>query len=229
MTGKHAARSTADRDPRARMRAVLRVLARAYPDARISLDFATPFQLYVATVLSAQCTDVRVNQVTPLLFARFPDARALAAAERAEIEELIRPTGFFRNKARSIHTAAQRISAEFSGELPDTMEALLTLPGVGRKTANVILGNAFHTPGITVDTHVRRLAQRLGFTRQGDPVKIEFELMAIAPRRSWTDLSHRLIWHGRQVCRARKPLCGECGLLPHCPHGRRQPVRPARG
>jgi len=220
---------TEKRTSRSRMRAILRILARLYPDARISLDFGTPFQLYVATVLSAQCTDVRVNQVTPLLFARFPDARTMAAAEREAIEELIRPTGFFRNKAKSIHTAAQRITAAFGGELPQTMEALLTLPGVGRKTANVILGNAFHVPGITVDTHVRRLSQRLGLTPQNDPIKIEFELMAITPRAAWTDLSHRLIWHGRQVCHARKPRCHECALLDHCPHGRQQTVTRARG
>ncbi len=221
MPQKRSPRLSERSDLPARMRAVLRILARLYPDARISLDFQNPFQLYVATVLSAQCTDERVNQVTPALFARFPDARAMAAAAREEIEELVRATGFFRNKARSLHGAAQRIEAEFGGELPGTMEALLTLPGVGRKTANVILGNAFGTPGITVDTHVRRLAQRLGFTRQTDPVKIEFELMALAPRRQWTDLSHRLIWHGRRVCKARKPLCSECALLPHCPHGQR--------
>jgi endonuclease III len=208
-------------DLRSRMGAILRSLARTYPDARISLDFADPFQLYVATVLSAQCTDARVNQVTPALFARFPTARAMAATSREEIERLIRPTGFFRNKAKSIHAAAQRIAMEFGGELPRTMDELLTLPGVGRKTANVILGNAFHIPGITVDTHVRRLSQRLGLTCEEDPVKIEFELMAITPRRAWTDLSHRLIWHGRQVCRARKPLCPECALLAHCPYGRK--------
>jgi endonuclease-3 len=218
-SGARASDSPADL--KLRMRSILRVLARAHPDARISLDFADPFQLYVATVLSAQCTDARVNQVTPALFARFPDAPTMAAARREEIEELIRPTGFFRNKARSLHAAAERIAADFGGELPRTMDELLTLPGVGRKTANVILGNAFRVPGITVDTHVRRLSQRLGLTRESDPVKIEFELMAITPRRAWTDLSHRLIWHGRQVCTARKPQCAACGLLPYCPHGQK--------
>ena len=213
---KHKPRTTPAQATR-----ILDLLERAHPEARCALGYRNAFELAVATILSAQCTDERVNQVTPALFARFPDAGAMAAATREEIEGLIRATGFFRNKARSLHGAAQRIVADFSGKLPGTMEELLTLPGVGRKTANVILGNAFATPGITVDTHVRRLAQRLGFTRQNDPVKIEFELMALAPRSQWTDLSHRLIWHGRRVCKARKPLCSECALLPHCPHGRK--------
>ncbi len=201
------------------MRSILRVLAQLYPDARISLDYAGPFQLYVATVLSAQCTDARVNQVTPKLFAAYPDAAAMAAAPRARIEALIRSTGFFRNKAKSIQEAARAIVADFGGEVPGTMEALLTLPGVGRKTANVILGNAFDTPGITVDTHVGRLSRRLGLTIHQDPVKVEFDLMALAPRTQWTLLSHRLILHGRTVCSARNPNCNACKLLRYCPEG----------
>jgi endonuclease-3 len=200
-----------------RARAILRILKRLYPDARIALDFGTPFQLYVATVLSAQCTDVRVNQVTPALFARFPDPATMARARRSQIEKLIRSTGFFRNKSKNIQAAAQKIVADHDGRLPDTMEELLTLPGVGRKTANVILGNSFDTPGITVDTHVGRLARRLGLTAEEDPVKVEFALMALIPRRDWTQFSHMLIFHGRQVCKARKPLCADCGLAKHCP------------
>lgn len=202
-----------------RARAVLRLLKRRYPDARISLDFATPFQLYVATVLSAQCTDVRVNQVTPALFARYPDADTMAAAAREEIEEFIRPTGFFRNKAKSIQEGAQMIASVFGGDVPGSLEALIKIPGVGRKTANVILGNSFDIPGITVDTHVRRLSQRLGFTREQDPVKIEFELMALIPKKDWTSFSHQMILHGRTTCRARTPRCAECDLRKLCPEG----------
>jgi endonuclease-3 len=206
---------------RARTRTILRRLAKLYPEARCALHFRNPFELYVATVLSAQCTDERVNQVTPPLFARYPDAATMARAAREEIELLIRPTGFFRNKAKSIHTAAEKLVRDFGGNLPGTLEELITLPGTGRKTANVILGNAFNTPGITVDTHVRRLAQRLELTRETDPVKIEFELMALFPQPEWTNLSHRLIEHGRRVCHARRPECSACALRPVCPAGLR--------
>jgi endonuclease III len=199
---------------------VLTLLRRLYPDAACTLDFRGPFELLVATVLSAQCTDERVNRVTPELFARFPDAESMARAPRAAIEELIRSAGFFRNKAKSIQTAAQRIVETYGGRVPDTLEELLTLPGTGRKTANVILGNAYGTPGITVDTHVQRVTRRLGWTAQTDPVKIEFELNALIPRKDWTIVSHRLIQHGRRVCHARKPDCGSCALRPHCPFGR---------
>ena len=198
---------------------VLRRLARRYPDARCTLDYATPFQLYVATVLSAQCTDARVNQVTPELFARYPDASALAAAPRAEIEALIRSTGFFRNKAHNLQAAARSLVTEHGGRLPKTLPALVALPGIGRKTANVILGNAFDTPGIAVDTHVGRLARRLGWTAERDPVKVEFALMEILPRQSWTLASHRLIAHGRSLCHARRPQCEACPLQPLCPTG----------
>jgi endonuclease-3 len=212
-----------------RARRVVRTLKRIYPDARCALDFRTPFELYVATVLSAQCTDERVNQVTPLLFARYPDPAALAAAPRDAIEAIVRPTGFFRNKAKSIHEGARRIVEAFHGVVPRTLEELVTIPGAGRKTANVILGCAFSVPGITVDTHVRRLAQRLGWTKQTDPVKIEFELMEILPKRDWTPTSLRLIQHGRRVCAARKPNCPACALLEACPTGAQltRPSRPA--
>jgi endonuclease-3 len=203
-----------------RARAIIRVLKRLYPETKTALRHANPFQLYVATVLSAQCTDQQVNRVTPALFSRYPTPQALAKAPRSAIETLIRSTGFFRNKAKNIQKGAQRVAEVFSGKLPETMEELLTLAGTGRKTANVILGSAFGIPGITVDTHVRRLSQRLGLTTQQDPVKIEFELMKILPKREWTDLSLRLIWHGRRVCGARKPRCGECVLLKLCPFGR---------
>jgi endonuclease-3 len=212
-----------------RARRVVRTLKRIYPDPRCALGFRNPFELYVATVLSAQCTDERVNQVTPLLFARYPDAPALAAAPRAAIEAIVRPTGFFRNKAKSIHEGARRIVEAFHGVVPRTLEELITIPGTGRKTANVILGCAFAVPGITVDTHVRRLAQRLGWTKQTDPVKIEFELMEILPKRDWTQASLLLIQHGRRICLARKPNCPACAVLERCPTGARlmPAIRPA--
>lgn len=177
-----------------------------------------PFQLAVATVLSAQCTDKRVNMVTPVLFARFPDAAALAGAEVADIETIIRSTGFFRAKAKNITGLARAVVDRHGGQLPDSMDALVVLPGVGRKTANVILGNAFgKNEGVVVDTHVGRLSRLLGLTRQDDPVKVEHDLAAIFPRRSWTMLAHLLIWHGRRVCVARSPRCGECTLSGLCP------------
>ncbi|MCK4412474.1 MAG: endonuclease III [Candidatus Eisenbacteria sp.] len=202
------------------MRRLIGRLRRCYPEARCTLDFTNPYQLLVATVLSAQCTDERVNRVTPAFFARLPDAGALAVAPVGQVETLIRSTGFFRNKAKNLKAAAQALVAEHRGQVPASLEALVALPGIGRKTANVILGNAFDTPGITVDTHVRRLAQRLGWTREQDPVKIEFDLMALIPRRDWTSASHLLIQHGRQICHARKPRCENCPLLTDCPTGR---------
>lgn len=201
-----------------RARAVYRGLAKLYPDARCELDYGDPFKLAVATVLSAQCTDKRVNMVTPVLFARFPDAAALAAAPIGEVEEIIRSTGFFRNKAKSITGLARAVVADHGGVLPATMDALVALPGIGRKTANVILGNAFgKNEGIVVDTHVGRLAGRLGLTRETDPVKVETALAALFPRPSWTMLAHLLIWHGRRVCDARKPKCAECSVARLCP------------
>jgi endonuclease-3 len=203
---------------------VLRRLKRAYPDARCALDYHTPYELLVATILSAQCTDVRVNLVTPALFARFPTATALAAASQDEVEALIRSTGFFRNKAKNLIAMAQALVEHHGAEVPASMDELGVLPGVGRKTANVVLGNAFgRNDGITVDTHVTRLAGLLGLTRHTDPLKIEQDLMAVVPRKDWTLVSHLLIHHGRAVCVARRPRCGECVLRDACPSARPTP------
>jgi len=193
-------------------------LAAAYPDADCALDHHSPWELLVSTILSAQCTDERVNMVTPALFARYPRPEDFLAAPVEELEQAIHSTGFYRNKARSIRGAAQLVVERFGGELPRTMEEMLSLPGVARKTANVVLGTAFGlAEGIAVDTHVRRLSGRLGLTRHEDPVKIERDLMAIVPREGWINISHRLILHGRQVCHARKPECGRCTLADVCP------------
>jgi endonuclease-3 len=197
---------------------ILARLRRAYPDAKCALDHQDAYQLLCATILSAQCTDARVNLVTPTLFARYPTPDALARARQPEVEDIIRSTGFFRNKAKSLIGMAQALVAEHGSEVPRTMEKLRLLPGVGRKTANVILGNAYGiNEGITVDTHVVRLSQRLGLTRNDDPVKIEQDLMPLFPRKNWALLSHLLIFHGRQVCLARRPHCGECVLADVCP------------
>ncbi len=206
---------------KARAPAILERLKAAYPDARTALDHRDAFELLVATILSAQTTDARVNMVTPVLFARYPNPAALARARPADVEEIIKSTGFFRNKARSIIGMAQGLVADFDGQVPRTMEQLLTLPGVGRKTANVVLGNAFGiNDGIVVDTHVTRLSQLLGLTRQTDPAKIEQALMKLFPRDDWALLSHLLIFHGRQVCIARRPRCGECVVADLCPSAR---------
>ena len=195
-----------------------------YPDAHCELDFRTPYELLVATILSAQCTDVRVNQVTPAFFRRYPTPRALAAAAQPDVEELVRPTGFFRNKARSLIGMAQALTERHQGLVPRTMESLRELPGVGRKTANVILGNAYGiNEGVTVDTHVNRLSRRLGLTREAEPEAIEQDLMALFPRADWTMLSHLLIWHGRRVCLARKPRCAACVVNPLCPSAEAPP------
>jgi endonuclease-3 len=188
-----------------------------YPEARTALDFGTPLQLLIATILSAQCTDERVNMVTPGLFRRYPDAAAFAAADRAELETQIRSTGFFRNKAKAILSCCADIVARHGGEVPRTLEELTALHGVGRKTANVVLGNAFAIPGMVVDTHVTRLSNRLGLVQGGDAVKIEFALMAIVPREHWIQFSHWLILHGRRICVARKPRCSVCPIAAHCP------------
>jgi endonuclease-3 len=195
----------------------VRRLARAYPDAHCALQFETPFELLVATILSAQCTDVMVNRVTPELFRRWGTPEKLAAAEPGEVEALVRPTGFFRQKAKSIQSTAQDIVSRFGGEVPRTLEELTTLRGVARKTANVVLGNCFGVPGLTVDTHMTRVNQRLRLTRETDPVKIERDLMELIPAKEWTLYSHRVIAHGREVCDARRPQCEACALRPECP------------
>jgi endonuclease-3 len=188
-----------------------------YPDAHCELDFTSPLELLVATILSAQCTDRRVNMVTPVLFARYRSAADYAAADRDEVEKIIQSTGFFRAKTTSLIGLGQALCDRFGGEVPPRMRDLITLPGVGRKTANVVLGNAFGVPGITVDTHFGRLTRRFGWTTQVDPDKIEQEVGSLIPRTEWTMLSHRLIWHGRRVCHARRPACGACALAALCP------------
>jgi len=214
--GGRATRRFVAPDP-VRVRAVIEQLQELYPDARCALDFRTPLELLVATILSAQCTDERVNKVTPALFATYPDAAAFAGADPAALEKAIHSTGFFRNKAKSIREASADIVAKHGGQVPRTLEDLTALRGVGRKTANVVLGNAYGVPGVVVDTHVTRLSHRLGLTNETDPVKIEFALMPLVPRELWTLFSHWLILHGRAVCNARKPLCSQCPLAPHCP------------
>ncbi|MGL6094739.1 MAG: endonuclease III [Fimbriiglobus sp.] len=196
---------------------LLAELARLYPEHRTALDFRTPLELLVATILSAQCTDVRVNLVTPALFARYRTAAAFATADPAELEELVSSVNFFRNKAKNIRAACERIVTVHGGAVPATLEELAALPGVGRKTANVVLGDAFGIPGITVDTHVGRLSRRLGLTKHDDPVKVEHDLMKLVPQPEWTPFCHRVIYHGRQVCDARKPNCDGCTLAPLCP------------
>ncbi len=200
-----------------RARRINRELAAFYPDAHCELNFTSPLELLVATILSAQCTDKRVNIVTPVLFSRYRTAADYAAADRDEVEKIIQSTGFFRAKTTSIIGLGQALCARFGGEVPPRLRDLVTLPGVGRKTANVVLGNAFGIPGITVDTHFGRLARRFGWTVQTDPVKIEQEVGALIPRSEWTDLSQRLIWHGRRICHARRPACGACPLARLCP------------
>jgi endonuclease-3 len=202
---------------RQRARRIVRLLAKQYPDAHCALHYENSLQLLIATILSAQCTDVRVNLVTPGLFARYPDARAFANADPSELETAIQSTGFFRNKARSIIACCKQIVEQHGGEVPGTMEDLVPLPGIGRKTANVILGNAFDVPGITVDTHVTRLSRRMALTKHADAGKIERDLMELIPKKEWTMFSHRMIFHGRQVCQARKPNCPGCILNQVCP------------
>jgi len=200
-----------------RARAINRALTQLYPDAHCELDFTNPLELLVATILSAQCTDKRVNMVTPVLFAKYPTAADYAGADRAEVETIIMSTGFFRAKTTSIIGMAQAVCDRFGGEVPRRLKDLVTLPGVGRKTANVVLGNAFGVPGLTVDTHMLRLSNRFRWTTSADPVKVEQDIAALIPRKEWTLLSHRVIWHGRRVCHARKPACGACGLAQWCP------------
>jgi len=205
-------------DPRLQARQVVRELKRLYPEPACALVHKNPFQLLVATILSAQCTDARVNMVTPELFRRFPDARSVAVADQEQLEDLIRSTGFFRAKARTLKTMAQHLTQEHDGEIPRSLELLTSLAGVGRKTANVVLGTAYGiASGVVVDTHVKRLAYRLGLTTHKLPAQIERDLMAVVPRSEWVDFSHRLIQHGRRTCLARKPRCSQCALEAICP------------
>ena len=202
-----------------RVKEIIKILSREIPDPAIALKFSNPFELLIATILSAQCTDVKVNQVTADLFKRYRSAKDYAEAALSELEEDIRPTGFYRNKAKSIQKCCQELVARFGGKVPRTLEELVTLPGVGRKTANVILGNAFGVPGIAVDTHVQRVSQRIGLTKNQDPVKIEFDLIEVVPKEEWTHFSNLLIWHGRRTCVARKPLCEKCSIRKLCDYG----------
>ena len=198
-------------------RSIYRILTKEYPDARCELDFNSPLELLIATVLSAQCTDKRVNAVTPVLFKRFPTVTKLAGAKISEIEKIIYSTGFYRSKAKNIKELANKILKDYGGEVPKTLAQLVTLPGVGRKTANVVLGNAFGIPGLTVDTHFGRLSRRFGWSQETDPVKVENDVAKLIPEKEWTLLSHKLIWHGRRICHSRKPECGICPLAKLCP------------
>jgi endonuclease-3 len=212
-------------------RRIDRLLAETYPDAHCELDFQSPWQLLIVTVLSAQTTDKRVNSVSPALFAAYPGPQELAAADAAAVEAIIAPTGFFRAKTASIMKLAAAVLENFGGEVPGRLDDLVTLPGVGRKTANVVLGDAFGVPGITVDTHMARLARRFGWTEQTDPVKIEHEVGALFPKKDWVMLNHHVIWHGRRRCHARRPACGACPLARLCPsygEGPTDPVEAAK-
>ena len=199
-----------------------------YPESETALHHDNPLQLLIATILSAQCTDARVNMVTPALFRKYPDAEAFARANPRQLEAAIRTTGFFRSKAKSIRESCRTLVERFGGRVPDKLEDLVTLPGVGRKTANVVLGNAFGIPGITVDTHVGRLSRRLGLTRHEDPVKVEFDLMELIPREKWSTFSLQLILHGRRICVARAPRCGECALFSLCSYPQKTSTRPPK-
>ena len=207
----------ADSETRKEARAVYRILSKTYPEIRCELDFKNPLELIVATVLSAQCTDKRVNTITPALFKKYKTAKAYAGADIHQLEELVFQTGFYRAKARHIKGIGIKLVEEFNGEVPSTLEELITLPGVGRKTANVVLGHAFDIPGITVDTHFGRLSRRFGWTKEMDPVKVERIVGELIPQKEWTNLSQRMIWHGRRICHSRKPACGACPVAKMCP------------
>ena len=207
----------ADSETRKEARAVYRILSKTYPEIRCELDFKNPLELIVATVLSAQCTDKRVNTITPALFKKYKTAKAYAGADIHQLEELVFQTGFYRAKARHIKGIGIKLVEEFNGEVPSTLEELITLPGVGRKTANVVLGHAFDIPGITVDTHFGRLSRRFGWTKEMDPVKVERIVGELIPQKEWTNLSQRMIWHGRSICHSRKPACGACPVAKICP------------
>jgi endonuclease III len=199
---------------------VLDILKATYPDAHVTLDYRNAFELLVAAVLAAQCTDEKVNQVTPALFRKYPSPQAFAEADEAELQTMIRQTGFFRQKARSIMDISQELVGSFGGKVPDTMDELTSLRGVGRKTANLILGEVYDKPGIVVDTHVKRVTARLGFTENTDPTKIEFDLMEVLPEERWTEINHLIVYHGRAICKAPTPFCEKCPVLELCPFGR---------
>ena len=204
-------------EKKVRAKVIYRQLSKNYPNVRCELDYKNAFQLLVATVLSAQCTDKRVNQTTPALFKKYPNPQKMAKADLRDIQKLVKSTGFFRAKAKNIKGLSNKIMEEFDGNVPSNLEDLITLPGVGRKTANVVLGHAFGIPGITVDTHFGRLSRRFGWSKQKNPVKVEFEVGELIPEKEWTNLSQRMIWHGRRVCHSRKPACGACALAKLCP------------
>jgi len=204
-------------EKKVKAKAIYRQLTKSYPNVRCELDYNSAFQLLVATVLSAQCTDKRVNQTTPALFKKYPNPKKMAKADLKDIQKLVKSTGFFRAKAKNIKSLSNKIMEDFDGDVPSSLEDLIALPGVGRKTANVVLGHAFGIPGITVDTHFGRLSRRFGWSKQSDPVKVEFEVGELISEKEWTNLSQRMIWHGRRVCHARKPACGACPLAKLCP------------
>jgi endonuclease-3 len=204
-------------EKKVRAKAIYRQLTKSYPNVRCELDYNSAFQLLVATVLSAQCTDKRVNQTTPALFKKYPNPKKMAKADLKDIQRLVKSTGFFRAKAKNIKGLSNKIMEEFDGDVPSNLDDLITLPGVGRKTANVVLGHAFGISGITVDTHFGRLSRRFGWSKQNDPVKVEFEVGELIAEKEWTNLSQRMIWHGRRVCHSRKPACGACPLAKLCP------------
>ena len=218
-------------EKKVRAKVIYRQLSKSYPNVRCELDYKNAFQLLVATVLSAQCTDKRVNQTTPALFKKYPNPQKMAKADLRDIQKLVKSTGFFRAKAKNIKGLSNKIMEEFEGKVPSNLEDLITLPGVGRKTANVVLGHAFGIPGITVDTHFGRLSRRFGWSKQNNPVKVEFEVGELIPQKEWTNLSQRMIWHGRRVCHSRKPACGACALAKLCPSygiGEVDPVKAKR-
>jgi endonuclease-3 len=218
-------------EKKVRAKVIYRQLSKSYPNVRCELDNKNAFQLLVATVLSAQCTDKRVNQTTPALFKKYPNPQKMAKADLRDIQKLVKSTGFFRAKAKNIKGLSNKIMQDFDGKVPSNLEELITLPGVGRKTANVVLGHAFGIPGITVDTHFGRLSRRFGWSKQNNPVKVEFEVGELIPQKEWTNLSQRMIWHGRRVCHSRKPACGACALAKLCPSygiGEVDPVKAKR-
>jgi endonuclease-3 len=218
-------------EKKVRAKVIYRQLSKNYPNVRCELDYKNAFQLLVATVLSAQCTDKRVNQTTPALFKKYPNPQKMAKADLRDIQKLVKSTGFFRSKAKNIKGLSNIIAEQFDGNVPSSLEDLITLPGVGRKTANVVLGHAFGIPGITVDTHFGRLSRRFGWSKQNNPVKVEFEVGELIPEKEWTNLSQRMIWHGRRVCHSRKPACGACALAKLCPSygiGEVDPVKAKR-